>query len=376
MRGDVNRRIKEEKEYRMDQTKSIWRRFLDLPLVRLKHGVITMENMPFILFHLSPIFVFFVPFQWELVWLAVGLYFLRMFFITGIYHRYFSHRGYEVRNRFIQFIMGFLGTTCVQQGPLWWAEHHRHHHRYSEKEEDLHSPVRYGFWQSHMLWFLLMYQNPHYSRRPMKDFEKFPELRWLDNYHVLGAVFLGVVLFAAGGAPYLVWGLCVSTVLLWHGTWTINSLTHVYGKKRFETGDESRNNWLLAIITLGEGWHNNHHAYQGGAKAGFYWYEYDVTYYVLWILQKIGIVTRMGHPPERVLALGRENDLARKEARKLVGSRILRRLTVEEVGLLAMAARKHAQHLIKDSGYFKKKKVEEIRQILTGLRNPSMPVTA
>jgi len=359
-------------------TTSLWKRILDLPLVRLKHGVITVENLPFILFHLSPVFVFFVPFEWELVWLAVGLYFVRMFFITGIYHRYFSHRGYEVRNRFIQFVMGFLGTTCVQQGPLWWAEHHRHHHRYSEKEEDLHSPIQYGFWQSHMFWFLTMYQNPHYSRNEMNDFAKYTELKWLDRYYVVGAVALGVALFAIGGAPWLVWGLSVSTVFLWHGTWTINSLTHVYGKKRFETGDESRNNWLLAIITLGEGWHNNHHAYQGGAKAGFYWHEFDPTYYLLWIFQKLGIVTRMGKPPERVLELGRQNDAARRKARELVGGRTLRRLTVEEVGLLALAARNYVADLKRDSGYFKKKKLEELRQLLAGLRSRegSLPATA
>ena len=187
---------------------------------------------------------------------------------------------------------------------------------------------------------------------------------------------MSAVLFAIGGAPYLVWGLCISTVLLWHGTWTINSLTHVYGKKRFETGDESRNNWLLAIITLGEGWHNNHHAYQGGAKAGFYWYEYDVTYYLLWFFQKIGIITKMGHPPQRILDLGRQNDLARKQVRRLVGNRTLRRLTVEEVGLLTVAAKNYVGDLARDSGYFRKKKVEEIKQILRNLRTPSMPATA
>lgn len=227
-----------------------------------------------------------------------------------------------------------------------------------------------------MFWFLTMYQNPHYSRHEMKDFARYPELKWLDRYYITGAVALGVALFAIGGAPWLVWGLSVSTVFLWHGTWTINSLTHVYGKKRFETGDESRNNWLLAVITLGEGWHNNHHAFQGGAKAGFYWYEYDVTYYLLWIFHKLGIVTKMGKPPTRILELGRQNDLARRKARELVGGRTLRRLTVEEVGLLALAARKYVADLKRDSGYFKKKKLEELRQLLANLRSKDASLQA
>ena len=346
---------------KMKKVSELWGKFLRIPLFKVKFGVVRMDNMPFILFHLSPIFIFFVPFKWELVGLAVGLYFVRMFFITGIYHRYFSHRGYEVRNRFIQFVMGLLGTTCVQQGPLWWAEHHRHHHRYSETDNDIHSPVQYGFWHSHMWWFVTMYDNPKYHRYELKDFAKYPELKWLDNYHVIGPVLLGVALFAIGGAPYLVWGLSVSTVLLWHGTWTINSLSHVFGKKRYETGDESRNNPFLAILTLGEGWHNNHHAYQGGAKAGFYWYEYDITYYLLWCFHKLGIVTKMGQPPERVLALGRANDAARRAARQLVGRRVLGKLTVEEVQLLVHAAEKGASA-------FRKKKVGEIKAILASLR--------
>ncbi|MBL8020972.1 MAG: acyl-CoA desaturase [Leptospirales bacterium] len=347
---------------------NLWNRFTGITLWKVKSGKIMVEHIPFILLHLSPLFVFTVPFSWDLVALAAGLYFVRMFFITGFYHRYFSHRGYEVRNRYVQFAMGLLGTTCVQQGPLWWAEHHRHHHRYSETEKDIHSPVQYGFWQSHMLWFLTMYQSPHYKRQELKDFAKYPELHWLDRYFVIGPVLLGVALFLIGGAPYLVWGLCVSTVVLWHGTWTINSLSHVFGNKRFTTEDDSRNNWLLAILTLGEGWHNNHHAFQGGAKAGFYWYEYDITYYGLCLMRGLGLITKMGAPPERILALGRENDRIKKTARGLVGARTLRKLSVEEAALLIAAADAKAPELARDRKYFRKLNLDELKRVLAQLQ--------
>ncbi|MCE9597352.1 MAG: fatty acid desaturase [Spirochaetia bacterium] len=262
----------------------------------------------------------------------------------------------------------------MQQGPLWWAEHHRHHHRYSETEKDIHSPVQYGFWQSHMLWFLTMYQSPHYKRQELKDFANYPELRWLDQYYLVGPVLLGIALFLIGGAPYLVWGLSVSTVVLWHGTWTINSLSHVFGNKRFTTGDDSRNNWFLAILTMGEGWHNNHHAFQGGAKAGFYWYEYDFTYYLLCMMRGLGLITKMGAPPERVLALGRQNDQIKKKARGLVGSRILKKLSVEEAALLIAAADTKAPELAADHKYFRKLNLDEIRRILAQLRGMNQPV--
>ena len=315
-------------------------RFWRIPIVSTRYGSITVENIPYLLFHLIPIAAFFVPFRLELVALAVGLYVVRMFAITGFYHRYFSHRGYRVRNRLVQFLMGFLGATALQQGPLWWARHHRHHHRHSDTERDIHSPKHTGFWFSHTLWFMMLNQREefqdHDHSKPV-DLAKFPELVWLDRYYILPPVLVGVLLYVLGGMPYLVWG-GISTIALWHGTFTINSLSHLLGRQRFETGDTSKNNFWLALITLGEGWHNNHHAFAGGAKAGFYWDEVDITYYGLWCMSKLGLISDLGAPPRALLERGRENDRLRREARRVVRAEIVRKLSASELGILLEAA--------------------------------------
>ena len=231
--------------------------------------------------------------------IMVGLYFGRMFGITAGYHRYFAHRTFKTSRPF-QFFLALLGTTSAQKGVLWWAGHHRNHHKYSDQPEDLHSPIQKGFWWSHMLWFLV----PDYDETPVnriKDFHKYPELRWLNQYHLVPVVALGAAVFLLAGWSGLVWGFLMSTVLLWHGTFTINSLSHVFGKQRYRTSDTSRNNWFLALLTMGEGWHNNHHYFQSSVKQGFYWWEIDVSYYMLWALSKVGIVWDLKVPPQQVL---------------------------------------------------------------------------
>ena len=232
------------------------------------------------------------------------LYFVRMFAVTGVYHRYFSHRTYKT-SRFFQFCLAFLAQTSAQRGALWWAAHHRHHHRYSDQPEDLHSVANDGFWYSHMLWiFDDGNQATDYNR--IRDFARFPELRFLNKYYLLPPIALGTLVFFTLGASGLFFGFFASTVLLWHGTFTINSLSHVFGNKRFNTTDHSRNNWLLAIVTMGEGWHNNHHRYSGSTRQGFYWYEYDITYYILKALSFVGLVWKLSPVPESVLEEGRE----------------------------------------------------------------------
>ncbi|MCB1307874.1 MAG: acyl-CoA desaturase [Leptospiraceae bacterium] len=319
---------------------SLGKRIWSFPLIKTKHGNIKIENLPWFLFHLTPIAALFVEFHWGLVVLALGLYFARMFAVTGFYHRYFSHRGYTVNSRIVQFLMAFWGATALQQGPIWWASHHRHHHRWSDTEKDLHSPLRMGFWRSHVLWIFFIDDNPDFKNHDyskVRDLTRYPELLWIDRHYYMGGVVLGVVLFAIGGLPWLIWGLGISTVLLWHGTFTINSLSHVFGKQRFETGDTSRNNLLLAFVTLGEGWHNNHHFYQGGAKAGFYWWEIDITYYGLWCMHKLGLIQKLPVPPERVIETGREMDRVRAQARRILKPGIFRRLSVEELIIVVQA---------------------------------------
>jgi len=230
--------------------------------------------------------------------LCLGLFWLRMFAITGGYHRYFAHRGYRT-GRVFQFVLAFLGCTAVQKGPLWWAGGHRHHHRYSDRDEDMHSP-RHGFWWSHQGWiFDGRFDDTDPSKIP--DFARFPELVWLNRWHVVPPLMLAVALYALGGLQALVWGFAISTTLLWHATYSINSLAHRWGRQVYETGDDSRNNLWLALLTLGEGWHNNHHRYPASARNGFTRWELDVTYGILRALEKLGLVWDLREPPARVL---------------------------------------------------------------------------
>lgn len=257
--------------------------------------------VPFIGMHLACLAVFWVGFSWTAFWVALGLYALRMFALTAFYHRYFSHRAFRAP-RAVQFAFAVLGASAVQRGPLWWAAHHRNHHRHSDRPEDVHSPVQRGFFWSHVGWFL--------TRRGfatdwsvIPDLAKFPELRLLDRFDLLVPVALATALYALGtwletahpdlgtsGGQMLVWGFFISTVVLFHATVTINSLAHRFGSRRFDTPDNSRNNLWLALLTFGEGWHNNHHHYPGSARQGFRWWEVDLTYYLLRAMAAVGLV--------------------------------------------------------------------------------------
>jgi stearoyl-CoA desaturase (delta-9 desaturase) len=223
----------------------------------------------------------------------------RMFFVTGGYHRYFSHKTYKT-SRVFQFVIALFGTMAVQKGPLWWAGIHRLHHRYSdEPSQDPHTPLD-GFWYSHAGWI----QDPRWDPTPtdqVRDLARFPELRWLNRWHFAAPVALAVGLAVLGGWPAFLWGFAVSTVLLWHSTYTINSLAHRFGSRRFETPDSSRNNWMLALLTMGEGWHNNHHRYMASTRQGFLWWELDATYYVLRGLAALGLVWELREPPAELL---------------------------------------------------------------------------
>jgi stearoyl-CoA desaturase (delta-9 desaturase) len=251
------------------------------------------------LIHLSCLLVFAVPLRWGLVALALGGYVLRMWAITAGYHRYFSHRTFKT-SRVFQFVMAWLGTSSMQNGPLWWASWHRRHHKYSDTPLDPHSPVQRGFWYSHFGWALDgEHGEPDLSN--VRDLVRYPELVFLDKHKWLPIVVYGGICFAIAGFPGLVWGFSLSTVLLYHGTLFINSLGHVWGSRRYATGDQSRNNPVLALITLGEGWHNNHHHYMNSARQGFFWWEVDVSYYTLKILSWMGIVWGIREPTAKAL---------------------------------------------------------------------------
>ena len=248
----------------------------------------------FIPLHAACLLLFWTPFKWSyLIWL-VGTYSIRMFAITAGYHRYFSHRSFRL-DRVSQFVMAFLAQTSAQMGVLWWAGHHRVHHRYSDTEDDVHSPICRGFWYSHIGW-IIAGSSGEYDGSVIQDFQKFPELRFLNKHHRVPAILFGAAVAAVGGYGAFLWGFVLSTVLLWHCTFSINSLAHLWGSRPFETGDGSRNNFFLALITLGEGWHNNHHQFMFSARQGLRWWQIDMTYYALQILSLFGIVREMRVP--------------------------------------------------------------------------------
>ncbi len=260
---------------------------------------VSLKSIPFFVVHLLAIVgVVLLGWSWKGLALALALYFVRMFGVTGGYHRYFSHRTFKT-SRPMQFLFALLATSSSQKGVIWWAAHHRQHHKYSDLEGDVHSAKRDGLWWSHVGWIVsTKYEGTDESK--VKDLIKYPELRWLDRWFLLPPIALGFGLWLALGWWGLVWGMFVSTTLLWHGTFTINSLTHIFGKTRYQTTDNSKNNVWLALITMGEGWHNNHHYYQRATNQGFFWWEIDVTYYVLKAMSWVGLVWDLHTPPAHV----------------------------------------------------------------------------
>ncbi len=251
-------------------------------------------------------------FSWAGVAWAAAMYGVRMFIVTGFNHRYFSHRTYKT-SRWFQFVMAVLAQTTAQKGVLWWAGHHRRHHKHSDTELDVHSPLHGGFWWSHLGW-IVGRDFETTDAVVVKDFARYPELRAIERFWLLTPVVVGVAAFLIGGWFGLVWAFAVPQVLSWHGTFTINSLSHVWGSRRYESGDASRNNPVLALITLGEGWHNNHHHYQASARQGFYWWEIDITYYGLRALALVGLIWDVRGVPDHVRAGTRKAALARAPA--------------------------------------------------------------
>jgi len=261
------------------------------------------DTISFVLVHVACLGAIWTGVQAADVALGVGLYVVRMFGITAGYHRYFSHRTYKT-GRVFQFLLALLAQTSAQRGALWWAAHHRAHHRHSDTELDVHSPVVRGFWYSHLGW-IFAEQHHATDMTAVRDLARFPELRWLDRMPYVPAIALGVAVWLAFGWSGLVVGFFWSTVALWHATFAINSLAHVLGSRRYLTADQSRNNWWLALLTLGEGWHNNHHHYQSAARQGFRWYEIDLSYYALRALAAVGLVRDLRLPPADVVRADR-----------------------------------------------------------------------
>jgi len=268
-----------------------------------------LVSLPFISVHIGALFALTIspsPFALFMVFL---MYFIRMFGITAGFHRFFSHKTFKTSRAF-QFILAYLATSSAQMGPIWWASHHRHHHKYTDEIEDPHTPTLKGFFWAHVGW-IMSPSNVPTKEEYVGDLKRFPELKFLDKYHYLAPFSMAVSLFALGeymalnhaqygtnGIELLMWGFFVSTVILYHATFTVNSVCHVFGYRTYDTKDGSVNNWLVAILTLGEGWHNNHHAFPNSERQGHKWYQIDICHYILWSLSKIGLVWDIRDVPD------------------------------------------------------------------------------
>jgi len=276
----------------------------------------TLSRLAVVVFwtvQVSALLVVVVPFSWTLVGLWAFAHFSRAVGLTLAFHRHFAHRAFKM-HRVTRFLWALLGTAAMQKGPLWWAGHHVNHHRFADRDGDPHSPRVSGFYYAHIGWFLndAKHDRLEPTNPVLRDFSTFPELRWLDRYYVVPPLVWAIATYAIGGLPWLAWGFCLPTMTLAHATFAINTVNHLYGSQRFATYDDSRNNALTAFFAVGEGWHNNHHRYQRAARNGFYWWEFDPTYYVIRVMGWLGLAWDIQGVPARVY---READARRAGAR-------------------------------------------------------------
>ncbi len=305
------------------------------------HDDIVYPNaIPFLLVHLACFGILWSGVTWTAALLCVGLYFGRMFAITAGFHRYFSHRSYDT-SRWFQFALAFVSQTSLQQGVLWWSAKHRHHHKHSDTVEDVHSPGIHGFFFAHVGWIFAR-ERGQADFSLVKDLERYPELRLLERFKHVPGILLGVACFLLAGWPGLFVGFFLSTTLLYHGTFAINSLAHTFGKQRYLTGDDSRNSLLLALLCMGEGWHNNHHYYQASTRQGWRWWEIDPTYYVLAGLSWLGVVWNLKTPPPEVVE--GERRLSRKAIDR-VASRLVAGMAVDRIAEQVQRAWDHAPRI-------------------------------
>jgi stearoyl-CoA desaturase (delta-9 desaturase) len=263
--------------------------------------MIAISTFVFWLVQASALLVCVVPFSGEGVVLWAASHFIRAIGLTLAFHRYFAHRAFQM-NRLARFVWTFIGTAAMQKGPLWWAGHHVNHHRFADRDGDPHSPMVSGVYYAHIGWFLndARHDRIESTNPVIRDFSKAPEIVLLDRFYFVPPLLLAAAMYLAGGLPWLVWGFCLPTVTLAHATFAINTVNHMFGSRRFDTIDESRNNPVTALFAVGEGWHNNHHRYQRAARNGFYWWEFDPTWYVIRLMQAAGLAWDVQRVPERI----------------------------------------------------------------------------
>ena len=328
--------------------------------------IVYPSAIPFVLVHLACFGAIWTGVTWEAAALGIALYWLRIFAIGAGYHRYFSHRAYSTSRAF-QFVLAVLAQSTAQKSVIWWAAKHRHHHLHSDTVHDVHSPRHHGFIYSHLGWIFARSADD-LDLVKVADLARYPELMWLHRLPLVPAIALGALCFLFAGWDGLVVGFFWSTVAVYHATFCINSLAHVSGSKRYVTGDDSRNNWLLAFFTMGEGWHNNHHAYQSSVRQGFRWWEIDPTFYILKALSWTGLVWDLKSPPKEVL---------RNEQR--LGSRVIGRAAEELAARFnseriaqAVAAAMHGPELF-DLQETLARARSGAAEVLAGLQLPHVP---
>ncbi|HEY2152925.1 MAG TPA: acyl-CoA desaturase [Vicinamibacterales bacterium] len=266
----------------------------------------------------SALLVLTVPFRWAYIGLWAASHFVRALGLTLMYHRYYAHRAFKM-NRGARFVWTLIGTAAMQKGPIWWAGHHVMHHKFADREGDPHSPMISGFYYAHVGWFLhdTKFDQLDASNPVVRDFGRFPEIAWLEKYFIIPPTVMAVAMYLYGGWPWLVYGFCLPTMTLAHATFCINTVNHLFGSRRFETMDDSRNNPITAFFAVGEGWHNNHHRYQRAARNGFYWWEFDFTWYTMKAMAALGLVWDMQPVPARIY----------EEARQLKAQRVAQPVT-------------------------------------------------
>ncbi|XP_038718376.1 palmitoyl-monogalactosyldiacylglycerol delta-7 desaturase, chloroplastic-like [Tripterygium wilfordii] len=243
----------------------------------------------------------FAPFQfnWSAFWVAFVLYVITgLLGITLSFHRNLTHRSFKLP-KWLEYSFAYCGVQALQGPPIDWVSVHRSHHKFGDSERDPHSPIE-GFWYSHMSWLLYRTSISKTCREHnnVGDLKKQPFYRFMQRTHHLHPIALGVLLYALGGFPFFVWGMAVRIVWVWHITWMVNSVCHIWGKQAWKTGDLSRNNWLVAVLSFGEGWHNNHHAFEYSARHGLEWWQLDLTWIVVRLLQAAGLATEVKLPNE------------------------------------------------------------------------------
>jgi stearoyl-CoA desaturase (delta-9 desaturase) len=259
------------------------------PIVE-REGINWVSVIAFSGFHIGAVVAVFF-FSWPAFFAALGLYWISLSLGIGMgYHRMLTHRAFQAP-KWVEYFLAICGTLALEGGPIAWVATHRIHHRFSDKPGDPHTP-RDGKWWSHIIWMLVgdatngdTVECSHYAADLCKD----PFLVWLSKYNYVPLLILSALLLAFGGVPCLLWGVFFRVTMGWHATWMVNSLTHFWGRRRFATSDSSRNNWFVALVSFGEGWHNNHHAHPASARHGLAWYEIDMSWMAIRFLRMLGL---------------------------------------------------------------------------------------